>query len=353
MPPSLTSFLALILGMVENEPQASNRGQMAAPTLPTQSSGSNHINTHPMLTSDLSPFETEPPRDSSAELKDDLESNGDLKLALMLSSESLIQYRRPCHIVYVKILACLLEVEEDIFEPALTLLALSNNMVQQTINSMEAAKRLVDSSVQRYMDDINHAVGGSPSDNASREDWDRYLDAFMNEKQRRDAEDDKNSWPQLTKASQYVERMKQQAQPARNHGEEHGLLRTIGYTVAGRHEDKTERRQTTKKNPKERPRKDKRAEEDKQQASLMDNQAGKGRGTQALANGSLSSSADAPRGSMSTTPPIHPAHTSEGEHTKKRRRTGAEILESDLGKNWEPHVDSYGHRPARRVKKSQ
>ncbi|KAI1139516.1 hypothetical protein F5Y05DRAFT_325379 [Hypoxylon sp. FL0543] len=226
-------------------------------------------------------------------------------------------------------------------------------MVQQTINSMEAVKRLnISSSVQRYMDDINRAVGGSPPENASRKDWDRYLDAFMTEKLRRDDEDDKNSWPELAKANQYVEKMKQQVRSARNNGEENSLLRSNGYTVPDRHEDRRERRQATKKTPKEKPRQHKRGEEDKQQAILADNRAGKGRGSQVRVNSPLLSSVRASWGSMSTSPPPSSAHTSEGEQSKKRRRTGAEILESDLGKNWEPQVDQYGHRPARKVRKS-
>lgn len=214
----------------------------------------------------------------------------------------------------------------------MTLLALSNSMGHENINPIEAAKRAnVDASVQKYMADINRAVGGSPPSNASREDWNSYLDAFMNEKRRRDKEDEENSWSELAKATRYVERMKQPVHPMSSGSEEDDLLKALESTMPGWQEDQSERRQTTKHNPRERPKK---AEEDNEQKTIL-------------------GSANLPGSLMSdTTPPLRSAHTPEGQKPKKRRRTGVEILESDLGKKWEPRVDLYGHRPARRDKKS-
>ncbi|OTA54882.1 hypothetical protein K449DRAFT_388898 [Hypoxylon sp. EC38] len=206
-------------------------------------------------------------------------------------------------------------------------------MGHDNINPVEAAKRAnVDASVQKYMADINHAVGGSPPSNASREDWNRYLDAFMSEKRRRDKEDEENSWSELAKATRYVERMKQPVQLASSGTEEDNILKTPGSTTSGWQKDQSEKRQAAKHSPKE---KSKKAEEnDGQQQAIF--------GSPNLP-GSLTST---------TTPLPHLADIPEGQKPKKRRRTGAEILESDLGKMWEPRVDLYGHRPARRGKKS-
>ncbi|KAI1418008.1 hypothetical protein F5Y13DRAFT_150355 [Hypoxylon sp. FL1857] len=228
-------------------------------------------------------------------------------------------------------------------------------MGQLHLNPIEAARRAnIDASVQKYMDDVDRAIGGPPSNDTSREDWDRYLDAFMNEKRRRDNEDEENSWPELAKAIQYVEGMKQQIQPVSSGSEEDSLLKTIGYTTPVKQECRRERRQATKKNPRERLRQEKQTEEGKQQQTILkDDRAGKERGIQTLADNPSSSSTNAAGDPVPTTIPPYLTYKSEGEPAKKRRRTGAEILESDLGKNWEPRVDLNGHRPARRAKISQ
>ncbi|KAI0142452.1 hypothetical protein F4776DRAFT_612085 [Hypoxylon sp. NC0597] len=332
MPSDCNPFLTLVLEADEDQAQASNRTQRAAQTLPTQSLGSNHMVARSTSTPDPPPFELGLLRDSPTKFQEYSESNGGINLTPVPPSEFSPQYEPSSHIVFVKILACLLRAEKDTIKAALTLLALSNSMGHENINPIEAAKRAnVDASVQKYMADINRAVGGSPPSNASREDWNSYLDAFMNEKRRRDKEDEENSWSELAKATRYVERMKQPVHPMSSGSEEDDLLKALESTMPGWQEDQSERRQTTKHSPRERPKK---AEEDNEQKTIL-------------------GSANLPGSLMSdTTPPLRSAHTAEGHKPKKRRRTGVEILESDLGKKWEPRVDLYGHRPARRDKKS-
>ncbi|KAI2632334.1 hypothetical protein GGR54DRAFT_635095 [Hypoxylon sp. NC1633] len=207
-----------------------------------------------------------------------------------------------------------------------------------------------DNSVMRLIQQIDAVVGGSPPENASREDDDRYVNKWMEEKHRRDVEDDEKTWTQLARAEQFIKRMAQQPFHFVGSSDEEGRS-----TMANQRKDRAERRSNlSKKTRTVANRGNVKSRKTRQEAEQVevDNQSS------TLAK-SLVATTDIPRpspadGTEVLPPAILPLNTVDipesqvGPRPKKKRRTAAENLESDLGRGWEPHVDAEGHRPARR-----
>ncbi|KAI2473475.1 hypothetical protein F4781DRAFT_442076 [Annulohypoxylon bovei var. microspora] len=242
------------------------------------------------------------------------------------------------------ILACIFDEEEERNESALA--ASTDTMSQQGAGGAESPKRRSSdsASMKKYIASVNRAVGGPPSKDASRKDWDQYVNKFMTENWRRGDEEAENSWTELEKSEGFIKKMGQQRfRLLGNNSDEDELPKTIQSTTPAKQGGQVERnRVTPKKDSKKGARQEKQVGENRQHAPNAKAQVTKPATASPTtlphdpdANGSL---ADAPQ-----------AQT--GKKTK-RRRTGLEILQSSLGKNWEPMVDEEGHRPTRKAKKN-
>ncbi|KAI1106789.1 hypothetical protein F4804DRAFT_329984 [Jackrogersella minutella] len=242
-----------------------------------------------------------------------------------------------------KILACMKE-ETDRSRQS-NRAPLTQAMSQQGDNQMEPAKQRTntDASVKKYIADIDRAVGGPPSDSASKETWDIYVDAFINEKNRRDEEEARNSWTQLAKAEQFIEKMS------------HQPFRLLGHSSDNEDRPKAAESitpgRTTKKSSTKKPQQAKQIEENAQSSTTTDSKTAASNG--ASSNGKAA--AKRTRRKSDSIPLLNPAEASEPQSGprpyKKKRRSGPETLASQLGKNWEPQVDEQGHRPTRRAKR--
>ncbi|OTB13018.1 hypothetical protein K445DRAFT_14305 [Daldinia sp. EC12] len=189
------------------------------------------------------------------------------------------------------------------------------------------------SSVDKLMDEVDAVVGGEPAKDAPKEEWDRYLGAFINELDKRS---ESNAWPQLEKAERFVRRMGQAPFKRMNYSsEDDDPPRTGESTRPIQQKAQTEGSQnngdgTLHTNGKSRKRRRDTAgvkKEEVRTASIEEQTAEKlelGDAEQSTGgNGTKSFSPDTP-------PPISSAEQSNSQR-KKRRRTALEVLESNLG----------------------
>ncbi|KAI1807746.1 hypothetical protein F4811DRAFT_504415, partial [Daldinia bambusicola] len=216
------------------------------------------------------------------------------------------------------------------------------------------------SSVDKLMEEVNAKVGGEPADDAPKEEWDRYLGHYIEELDRKTGS---GTWPQLEKAEQFVRRMGQvplrrvnyssdeddlpkaseSIAPARQKGHIEGTkTNTNGIEPTDGKARRNKRRGApgTKKNEVQTASVDKQGEAAAAAAADLESEdAKRSRG----GSGGKSSTPNIPP----PPPPPSPSAEQSNSQRRKRRRTGLESLESNLGKNWEPHVDERGHRPGR------
>ncbi|KAI1381660.1 hypothetical protein F4677DRAFT_440873 [Hypoxylon crocopeplum] len=217
------------------------------------------------------------------------------------------------------------------------------NMHQETGSTQAVKQRVrindsIDASAKRFMDEVGAAVGGQPADNAPKEDWNRYLENWTAEKRRRDEEDGKKSWAQLTKAEQFTKKMgEQQFQLVSPGLEEEIPPRPIEPTMASQLRDWTMEgmglgagAEDGSVQTRKRTRETSQAEGNEPVATSTNNQATM-----------MGTDGPPPNGA--------PPSAVNGRRLKRRRRM--DNLESDLGRKWEPRVDEDGHRPTRRVRK--
>ncbi|KAI2625310.1 hypothetical protein GGS26DRAFT_197017 [Hypomontagnella submonticulosa] len=244
--------------------------------------------------------------------------------------------------------------------------------MDHSINQTESAKQKarnkanIDNSVKRLTQEVDDEVGGKPPDDASIEAWDRYLNDFMEAMQRRDEEHAKNSWTQLGKAEQFINKMRQQEFRLVGDNIAEGTLpRSSGSTVSHQRKGRTERNRAVKPTNKNRgpvelshgvcgvgsreiSRQTERVEESERQAAPIDNPFA--RSPSMLQNSKQPGSSTAAKHTLSSDP-VDIAEGRDDQRPMKKRRSGPAALESNLGKNWEPHVDAEGHRPSRNKSK--
>ncbi|KAI1461191.1 hypothetical protein F4805DRAFT_316289 [Annulohypoxylon moriforme] len=203
---------------------------------------------------------------------------------------------------------------------------------------MEQAKpRRTPPSVRKHIASVNQAIGGRPSKDASKEEWDVYLDKFMTENNRQSHEDAEKSWVQYRKAKAFVDKMGQRPFQALDNDsdEDEGIVSTKPAKQKGQ----TERGEAAPKNGlTKNVQKAKPAGKNEQRVPTADEKE-TAEFMNELAENRVST--QSPTGASQAEPGTKP----------KRRRTGPESLRSSLGKNWEAMVDEEGHRPARRAKK--
>ncbi|KAI4859608.1 hypothetical protein F4820DRAFT_453716 [Hypoxylon rubiginosum] len=213
--------------------------------------------------------------------------------------------------------------------------------------------------INKLIEETERKIGGPVNEGGSKEENKRRLDAFVREIYK---EDPKKDWPILTKAEEFIEKMKKQ--PFR-------LLHTSDDDEDD--EEEVRRQRKARKDIAELVQAQKRlqAEEDLepeqglepeqpteigQSSSSSKDQAAKT--TQMSAYASHSSSSKGKQHATSATPATPTIPTSneadagpsrnESQPKKKRRMDN---LESTLGSKWDAHVDEFGHRPARSAKK--
>ncbi|KAL7624294.1 hypothetical protein AAE478_005854 [Parahypoxylon ruwenzoriense] len=244
--------------------------------------------------------------------------------------------------------------------------------VDRPTNPEESAKRRakirasIDNSVNRLTDDINTTVGGPPADDASREDWDRYLNNFMGEMNRRDYERAENSWIQLAKAEKFVKQMgKKTFRMVGDDKEENASSGELASTRPALQRDRSGRSQATQRKnlgadtpgnlgiatdarPPKRSLEMEQTGENERQATFTPDKAAAA--LAALATTPQPKNKDGGVGlpSQNTPPPPKKAPGSRDSlPPKKKRRSGVENLEVNLGVKWDVQVDEQGHRPAR------
>ncbi|KAI5864311.1 hypothetical protein GGS23DRAFT_563804 [Durotheca rogersii] len=243
--------------------------------------------------------------------------------------------------------------------------------MERPTNPEESAKRKarvradIDASVDKLTDDVNATVGGPPSDDASKEDWNSYMNLFMGEIGRRDAERARQSWNQLAKANKCVDNMRKRLFSMVGSGEQEdesfkgpadGPTNTAPNKSQG-DRSRPARSQGVELGPlavslDSHPQKDatevKHTRPSEQERALTRDQAARVLET-------LSDPSTFMEESTETPPPrnvLDYAETAivgqQSPPSRKRRRNGVENLESNLGTKWEAHVDEEGHRPSRK-----
>ncbi|KAI1642185.1 uncharacterized protein F4817DRAFT_308695 [Daldinia loculata] len=205
------------------------------------------------------------------------------------------------------------------------------------------------SSVDKLMDEVNDTVGGEPADDATKEEWDRYLSTYINELDRRAGS---SSWPQLEKAERFVKRMEQAPFRRMDYSsDEDDAPKAGGSTALGQQKVQTgkshHRATATNGKPRERRRETTESRKNEVQAASAGKQAAKD--LHELEGAEQSSSGN---GVKASTPNIIPPGPSpmtdqDSPQHKKRCRRAVESLMSELGKNWQPHADEQGRRPVR------
>ncbi|KAI1471443.1 uncharacterized protein F4812DRAFT_178974 [Daldinia caldariorum] len=216
------------------------------------------------------------------------------------------------------------------------------------------------SSVDKLMDEVEAVVGGQPADDAPKEEWDRYLGSYIKELDRRT---ESGAWHQLEKAQQFVRRMGQAPFRRVNYSsDEEDLPKASESMIPARQKDHTEGTQgnSNEITPTHGKSRNKRrggpgAKKNEVQTASVDKQAAAAAvAVLELENAKRSTGRSGVKSSIPDIPPPPPSLSAEQNNSqrKKRRRTGLESLESNLGKNWEPHVDERGHRPSRERTKS-
>ncbi|KAI8961081.1 hypothetical protein F5Y11DRAFT_242576 [Daldinia sp. FL1419] len=198
----------------------------------------------------------------------------------------------------------------------------------------------------RLLEEAIAEAGGEPADDASKEDWDRYLGNCINALDQRSAS---SSWPQLEKAEQFIKKMGQA--PFRRRGyssDEDDPPKDGTPTPPDEQKVKAEKGQNDQNGQNENSQVTttlpegcrKMAESRKyivQAAEKLDE----------LKDVEKSTKRNDMKASASKAFPPDSA-ADHNASPRKKRRTVLDSLESDLGKNWDVHVDEQGHRPTRK-----
>ncbi|KAI0381561.1 hypothetical protein F5Y04DRAFT_64007 [Hypomontagnella monticulosa] len=223
-------------------------------------------------------------------------------------------------------------------------------------------------SMKKYLQEIEAKVGPEPPGDASKKVWDSYIFDFMTEVDRKDEERAKKSWTQLDKAEQFIDKMKQQTFRLIGDNDDEDILpRSTGYTMSSQRKGPAGGNRRTKDTDKYRgsmepgrgisgavgshgtSRQTGGAEESTLQATPTNNRVL--RSSPSLPD---DKQLDGSTTAKHYTPHIFssdPVEIRGDQRPKKKRRSGPEALESNLGKNWEPRVDAEGHRPTRNKSK--
>ncbi|KAI1655720.1 hypothetical protein F4813DRAFT_151808 [Daldinia decipiens] len=208
------------------------------------------------------------------------------------------------------------------------------------------------SSVNKLMNEVNNAVGGEPADDATKEEWDRYLGNYINELDQRTGP---RSWPQLEKAEQFVKRMGQAPFRRVNYSsDEDDAPKAGGSTAPGQQKVQTGKSHNNNKGtamngkPRERRRETTEPRKNEVRAASMGKQAAKD--LQELEDAKQSRSGNGVKASTSNIIPLGPSLITDQDSPqhKKRCQRAVESLMSELGKNWQPHADEQGRRLVRR-----
>ncbi|KAI1210691.1 uncharacterized protein F4807DRAFT_55891 [Annulohypoxylon truncatum] len=213
-------------------------------------------------------------------------------------------------------------------------------MNQQGIAGAGPSRHPTPPSVRKHIANVHRTIGGRPPKNCPLEVWDEYYKKFKAENDRQGVESAENSWTQLAKGEQFIEKMRHRPFPQfGNSSEEDELPKGVLPAIPATRRGQTERSQaTSKKDLRKSAQPVKSATGNGQQVSKAEDEAAASLTALAQAQPAKQSSADSPQAQSDMKP--------------KRRRTGPESLRSSLGKNWEAQVDEDGHRPARRGRKN-